>query len=426
MEDLLSTIIPEAGEKDLEVLSFVDPNIPMRVKGDSSRLKQILRVFADNGVKFTENGEITISAYFLSWDEDTVDLQFKVADTGIGISEDALSKIFNSFTRISPTTGKYGGSGLGLAIAKHLISKMKGEVHVESTPGKGSTFTFNVQLEKVPGSEPPLADLRTKGLKVMIIDPSTERAGILIDYLTRMDCETEHFLTLTDGLQELSHRHKIRKPLDFVFVELEAAKLAMGSFKSIIAWNEAHKMLVFYPGNEIVKKIEEMDFNIRLKRPFLPTALATAMLNAITNTTPEPVTKETLQAVPRHEARKLRILLAEDNLINQKVAVVTLTKLGHQIDVAGNGHIAVDLYRKNKYDLILMDIFMPEQDGLEATKEIRMIESNDPQLKPIHICAITANADKEDEEKCFQAGVNSYITKPFKVDELLDILDSIR
>lgn len=426
IEDVISAVLPEAREKELEVLSFVDANIPVKVKGDSSRLKQVLRVFADNGVKFTESGEITISASFLSWDEDSVDLQFKVSDTGIGISEEAQKKIFTSFTKIIPSTGKYGGSGLGLAIARHLISKMKGEIHVESHIGKGSTFTFTVQLEKVPGSEAPVVNPKTLGLNVVIIDPSPVRARIIIDFLNRLDCESQHLLTITDGLQEISHRHKIKRPFDLAIVELESAKLAIGSFKPNSAWNEIHKLMLVYHGQEIPKKITEMAFGSILYRPFLPMELSAAIENATLPLTPESVVREKPRPLPVQEARNLKILLAEDNLINQKVAVVTLSKLGHHIDVAENGHQAVDLFKNNKYDLILMDIFMPEQDGLEATKEIRHIEMTSHSMTPIHICAITANADMDDKEKCLQAGVNSYITKPFKMEELLDILNSIR
>jgi len=426
VDDLVGSIIPEAAAKELEVLSFVDPNIPLQVKGDPSRLKQILRVFADNGVKFTENGEITVSAHFESWDEDTVSLQFKVSDTGIGISEEALKKIFTSFTRITPTTGKYGGSGLGLAIAKHLIKKMKGEVHVESSPGKGSTFIFTVKLERIPASEPLLVDPKAKGLKVMVVDPSPVRAGILLDYLVRMDCETEHLLTLTDAMQEVLHRRKINRPLDLVIVGLEAAKAALGSFKPSGAWTEVHKILVVYSGSDVPVKAVEMGFVTQLRRPFLPVDLVAAICNAVTSKPADPEVKTRPPSIPRTETRNLSILLAEDNLINQKVAQVTLCKLGHRVDVAENGLRAVEMFRKNKYDLILMDIYMPEQDGLMATREIRHIEQTDTSLKPIHICAITANAEKEDEDKCFEAGVNSYITKPFKLEELMDVIDGIR
>ncbi|MEI6887906.1 MAG: ATP-binding protein [Bacteroidota bacterium] len=425
MEDVISLILPEATEKELEVLSFVDPNIPEHVTGDVSRLKQVLRVFADNGVKFTENGEITISAHFLAWDEDTVNLQFNVTDTGIGVSDEALKKIFTSFTKITPSTGKYGGSGLGLAIAKHLITKMKGDIHVESSPGKGSSFVFNVLLGKVPGSEPPAIDQKIRGLKILVIDPYPVRAKILLDYLSRMDCEAENILTLTDGLKEISHRHKIKRPLDLVIVDFDAAKLAQGSFSTSSGWNEVHKIMVYLPGMHVPETLAEMKFSYFLKRPFLPTDLLQAMFNSITQKAPGTGVRTAEQSVKKHELRKLRILLAEDNLISQKVAKVTLSKLGHQIDIAENGLVVVEMYKKNSYDLILMDIFMPELDGLEATREIRKIEQKRIGRKAIHICSITANADKDDEEKCFQAGVDSYITKPFKLEELMDILDNV-
>jgi two-component system, sensor histidine kinase and response regulator len=425
MDDLISALIPEAGEKELEILSYVDPNIPLLVKGDPSRLKQVLRVFADNGVKFTDAGEITITVDFLSWDEETVNIQFKVTDTGIGISEEAIKHIFTSFKKISPSTGKYGGSGLGLAIAKYLVQKMKGEVLVESQPGKGSTFIFNVLLDKVPGSEAPVADPEIRGLKVMIVDPHQSRAGMLLDLLSRLDCEAEYLPTLTEGLQELAHRQKIKKPVDLVIVELEAMTLSQGAFKPNPAWDSVNKLLLEYSGTPLPPKIDAMGFNTILKRPYLPMELASSMVNTVTHKKEDIPFNVPAMPISRHEVRKLRILLAEDNLINQKVAQVTLIKLGHQVDIAGNGRIAVEMFKKNRYDLILMDIFMPEQDGIEATREIRQAEQARPLEKPIHICAITANADKDDEEKCYQAGFDTYITKPFKLEELMEILDNI-
>jgi|APCry1669189101_1035198.scaffolds.fasta_scaffold00025_28 two-component system, sensor histidine kinase and response regulator len=425
IDDLIATLIPEAVEKELEVLSNIDPNIPLLVRGDPARLKQVLRVFADNGVKFTDTGEITITAHFLSWDDETVNLQFKVTDSGIGISEEAIKHIFTSFKKISPSTGKYGGSGLGLAIAQYLIRKMKGDVYVESQPGKGSTFIFNVLLDKVPGSEAPAADPKVKGLKVMVIDPHQSRSGMLLDLLGRLECETEYMPTLTDGLLELSHRNRIKKPIDLVVVDNEAVALSQGAFSPNQAWESVNKILLHYSATSIHHKVEAMGFNALLKRPYLPMELAAAMFNAVTHKNEKILFQAPAPPLARHEARKLRILLAEDNLINQKVAQVTLSKLGHSIDIAGDGRIAVEMFKKNKYDLILMDIFMPEQDGMEATREIRQVEQTRPLEKPIHICAITANADEDDEEKCYQAGFNTYITKPFKLEELMEILDNI-
>lgn len=426
IEDLVDTVVPEAAEKGLEIHSFTDPNIPALLRGDPVRLKQILRVFADNGVKFTDSGEVGISVHFLSWDEDSVDLQFRVSDTGIGISEEAIKKLFTSFTRITPSTGKYGGSGLGLAIARHLITKMKGDVTVDSIPGKGSTFNFSVRLDRVPGSEHPVTDPRIQGLRVLVIDPYPVRARLLTDYLLRMDCETEHKPTITEGLQEITHRHKVKKPYDLVMVELEAAISSLASFKPTASWNELNKILVRYRGAAVPDKIKEMGFINVTDRPLSLAGLSSSMIQCLTKTAPESVAPAAQARQVPVQTKYYRILLAEDNLINQKVAKVTLSKLGHHIDIAENGEIAVDLFTANKYDLILMDIFMPVMDGLKATREIRKIELASSANKPVHICALTANADKQDEERCYQAGVNSYIAKPFKLEELIEVLDSIR
>lgn len=425
IDELVEVIHPEASEKNLQVNVFTDPNVPLLLRGDPSRLKQVLRVFADNGVKFTEAGEIGISMNFLSWDEDSVDLEFKVSDTGIGISEDALKKLFTSFTRITPTTGKYGGSGLGLAIAKHLINRMKGEVSVESVTGKGSVFTFTVQMERIPGAEHPVADPMLRGIHALIIDQNPSRAEIIRQYFSRLDIDTHHCLTLTEGMQEISHKHKLKKPFGLVMADCDAAIAGLASFRHNPSWNETNRMLICSRSESVPAKVDEMGFTAVLERPFNLEQLLDLTTRCVSRQIPQVKAAEQAPK-PVHSIRRLNILLAEDNLINQKVAKVTLTKLGHDIDVAENGEIAVSMFMQGKYDLILMDIFMPVMDGLKATREIRKIELASSALKPVHICAISANAESQDEEKCFQAGVNSYIAKPFKLEELIEVLENVR
>ena len=184
---------------------------------------------------------------------------------------------------------------------------MKGEVNVESTPSSGSSFTFDVLLEKSPGSEPPFTDPKIKGLKVVLIDPSAVNARVLIDYLVRLDCDIEHFITFTDGLQEISHRNKINKPADLVIVDLEAAKLAQGSFIPNPAWEKTGKLLLHYKGSSIPKKISEMGFGSVLQRPFLPAEFWTSVYNAFTKKVVTPVTEAALKPLPRTETRNLRI-----------------------------------------------------------------------------------------------------------------------
>ncbi|MEI7980303.1 MAG: ATP-binding protein, partial [Bacteroidota bacterium] len=225
IEEIAATLADKAMEKGIDILSFQDPNIPVEVVGDPVRLRQILKIFTDNSLKFTEKGEIRIEAGFQEWDEDTVRIRFIIADTGIGISPEGIKKLFCSFSKLdSPESKKYGGGGLGLAIAKNLIDRMDGHIAVESTPGTGTIFTFSITFDRYKDSEVPDPMKKTmKGQKVLIIDTRDSHAELLRNYFERWDCDVEISNDPGEALKKMHHQAEIRKPYHLAVIEYQMA-----------------------------------------------------------------------------------------------------------------------------------------------------------------------------------------------------------
>jgi len=434
IEEIAGSCYDRAQEKGLEILVFQDPNIPFEVVGDPVRLRQVMKIFTDNALKFTETGEIRVEAHFLSWDGETVKVRFSVCDTGIGISEAGMKVLFTSFSKLdSPESKKYTGGGLGLAIARRLIERMNGHIEVETKPGSGTTFSFTVVFERYKDSElpDPMKEI-LQGLKILILDPNASRRTILTNYLVRWEAEVVESGVPAEALKLIHHRAEINKPFDLIFIEYLMPGMDGLKFASSVkheAWLKKSKILLTTSRLEPVSAAElaVAGILVSLVRPFTLSRMKTRIREALTQT--RKVSPVELDEVDLHllddQKKVLNILLAEDNQINQKVALVTLQKLGHLTDLAGNGKIAVEMFAGKNYDLVLMDMFMPEMDGLEATRQIRLIETGNPERNPVHICAITANTSAEDEQKCYQAGMNSYISKPFHLEELVKILNRI-
>jgi two-component system sensor histidine kinase/response regulator len=434
VEEITGSYFEKAHEKGIELLSFQDPNIPVEVVGDPVRLRQIIKIFTDNALKFTEQGEIRIEAHFLKWDDETVKLRFSVSDTGIGISEAGMKLLFTSFSKLdSPESKKYSGGGLGLAIARRLADRMNGSISVETKPGIGTTFSFTVVLERYKDSE--VADpmkLVMQGVKVLIIDTNSNRRSIIANYLVRWDAEVVESGIPEEALKLIQHRAEINKPFDLIVVEYKMEGTDGLKFASSLkhaASVKKSKILLTTSRIDPVSSSElaAAGILVALVRPYTLSRLRSRIREVLTQIRKEFSGEhdEVDSHLMEDQKKVLNILLAEDNLINQKVALVTLEKIGHLTDLAENGKIAVEMYAGKTYDLVLMDMFMPEMDGVEATRQIRRFEAANPGRQPVHICAITANTSSEDEEKCYNAGMNSYITKPFRLEELVKILNRI-
>jgi len=432
VEEVTASMLDKAKEKNLEVLSFQDPNIPGEVIGDPVRLRQVLKIFTDNAIKFTVQGEIAVESHFLEWDEESVKVRFSITDTGIGISEEGIKKIFFSYSKLdSPESMKQGGGGLGLAIAKRLIERMNGKICVESTLGKGTTFTFSIVFDRYKDSviTDDMKDTLS-GSKILLVDGMTSRRSILRNYFERWDCEVEESADPVEALKVIQHQGEIKKPFRMIVLEyrwdesngLEIGKIlrkdpALKKTGMLLATSRDHTFTL--------EELEACGISGMLIRPYTLNRLKNRIKNVISGTPKIDFTQAAGDEVAQIRRKNLNILLAEDNLINQKVALVTLDRLGHRVDLAENGLLAVKMFGMKTYDLVLMDIYMPEMDGFAATARIRELESASPGNKPVFICAITANTSPEDREKCFLAGMDDYISKPFKMEELTTILGKL-
>ena len=433
VEELTSSFLPLAEEKGIEILSFQDPNIPTEVIGDPVRLRQVLKIFADNAIKFTEKGSVHFEAEFVEWDEENVTVRFIISDTGIGISEDGQKKLFTSFAKLNPDeTQKYGGGGLGLAIARRIINRMNGQIKVESFVGKGTTFSFTVVFERYHDSETadPMKDL-LHGVKTLLIDHSPERRRILETYFERWEAEVKWCGSAGDAIKTIEEQASLSKPFEIVLIDYELPEQTGLQFAASVSKDsqiQRSRIVLITSASVKLSKTELAASGIQasLQRPLTLSRLRSKLREVLilTRRTDEAGAEEDIHHLEGTH-RVLNILLAEDNLINQKVALVTLRKMGHQTDLAENGNIAVEKATQNNYDFILMDIHMPEMDGLEATRKIRQYEAAHPGTIPVHICAITANTSQEDEDLCYQAGMNSYISKPFRLGELMKVLSHI-
>ncbi|MEN9849362.1 MAG: hypothetical protein RL368_2102, partial [Pseudomonadota bacterium] len=428
VENALGLISSRAGEKQLNLIYQFESNVPQCIVGDSTRLQQILVNLLSNAVKFTERGEIAISVQAMPCGENLQELQFSVRDTGIGIAADKIELLFQSFTQADEsTTRKYGGTGLGLTISKHLSELMQGRVWAESQLGQGSTFYFTIQVPSTDSKPQQVlyethARLQDKILLLINLSPSNEQLVMQQARCWGMQVFTEKVLPPRKADLTLLDINSIHH-LD-IFESLSSPVM-------ILAYNcsRQNRQLPFgLPfGACIAKPIRPQ----RLLEIFLQILDSTLVIvpklseNAVSQNELEtpvnavPVTLETSEL-----ADMMRILLVDDNEVNRKVGLLQLKKLGYNnVDIAVDGLDALDILRKQHYDVVLMDMQMPKMDGLEATKVI--VNTWATSERP-WIIAMTANAMREDREKCFAVGMQDYVTKPVRTAELQAALEKVK
>jgi CheY-like chemotaxis protein len=439
LEDTLDNISTLVGiktqEKGLELLFKTDPSVPIALVGDPLRLGQVLINLSNNAVKFTEEGEIVISTQ-LSQKEDTqVQLKFSVRDTGIGMSAEQASKLFQPFAQAdSSTTRKYGGTGLGLTISKRLTEMMGGEIGVESEPNRGSTFSFTASFglgkEKAKKRFKPSPNLM--GMKVLVVDDNASSRDILQEMLESFTFDVTVAASGPEGITELESAED-DKPFELVVMDwkmpdmdgIEASKhiknhKGLDTIPRII-------LVTAYGREEVMRQAEEAELEGFLLKPVTPSTLFDAIMQAFGETAPE-----TLRIAGRHEQeaealkhiRGASVLLVEDNEINQQVAREIIEGAGLNVDLATNGQEAVNAVKERNYDAVLMDVQMPVMDGYTATKAIRKWEGGmrNEGNNPTPIIAMTAHAMAGDKEKSLQAGMNDHVTKPIDPDELFSAL----
>lgn len=432
VESTIELLAENAQAKGVELGSYVDSDVMTLVRGDAGRIRQVLTNLVGNAVKFTERGEVAVCVKKKREDDTHLKVRFNVTDTGIGISEESQRKLFRAFVQADGSSSrKYGGTGLGLAISKQLINLMGGRIGVKSEPGKGSTFWFTVRLEKQT-EEPktmsvPEVDLH--GLRVLIVDDNVTNRKILTRQISSWGMTPDEAASGTQALGLLRESAAQNNPYDIVLLDLLMP--VMDGFELARAIkadsNIAGVHLILMPSiRERVdaQAIRELGIAASLTKPIRQSNLFDCLVNVIgefggkSKAPATPANRELLKE--NKNALRTRILIAEDNQINQKVALRQIEKLGYRADVVANGLEAVEALSNIPYDIILMDCQMPEMDGYEATAEIRRREEENEHTI---IIAMTANALEGDREKCIAAGMDDYITKPVKAEQLAKILE---
>ena len=426
MENVSNLITEKATAKGLELVFDVGPGVPNDLVGDPLRLGQILINYANNAVKFTEQGEIDIRTRLLEDLGQEVLLRFEVRDTGIGLTEEQKGHLFQSFQQAdSSTTRKYGGTGLGLAISKKLAVLMGGNVGVDSVPGQGSTFWFTARLGKGKPRRAlvPRPDLR--GKRMLVVDDNENARLVLVDMLVSMSFQVDAAASGAEALATLRGAVGSGKPYEVVFLDwqmpnmdgLEAARqikaLGLATAPRLI-------MVTAYGREEVLKGADTVGMEDVLIKPVSPSMLFDSIMRALGAVLEESEAGEGEGPLPSDEAvlclRGLKVLLVEDNDFNQQVATELLADAGIAVDVAENGLVSLDKVRTGSYDLVLMDMQMPVMDGITATVRLREEGHRMP------IIAMTANAMQADRDRCATVGMNDYLAKPIDPDEMFKVL----
>ena len=429
LEQLADLSIIKAREKNIELLFDISTDIPTALIGDALRLGQVLINLVNNAIKFTEKGNVTLTIKRISHSSDEINLRFEVKDTGIGLSEHQRNKLFNAFSQADEsTTRKYGGTGLGLTISKKLVELMKGEIGVESEPGVGSTFYFNAHFGIQPTQRQlSLTAQELNGLKILVIDDYPAAREIMTTMLNSLKFDT---LSVEDGfkaLQLLETAETQGKPYDLVFVDWHMPDM---NGNETIEYIRTSGKLTTIPAMVVITADSREDLNFPsdmqfvkgvIAKPINPSMLLDSILNALGKEAAQKTRKSEKEASNKEAENKVKgafLLLVEDNIVNQELALEILKGADIRVDVANNGEEAVHKIRHSNYDGVLMDCQMPVMDGFQATRKIR----EDARFAELPILAMTANAMAGDKEKCIECGMNDHIAKPIDVNQLFSTL----
>jgi PAS domain S-box-containing protein len=430
LENLANLVMVKAREKEnLEVLFATASDVPRYLVGDALRLGQVLINLANNAVKFTEDGEIVVSIEKMKRTEDQVTLKFAVSDTGIGLTEEQKGNLFKSFTQAdTSTTRRYGGTGLGLSISQKLVSMMNGEIWVESEYGRGTTFHFTADFrlgkEKAKKHFTISPDLR--GMKTLVVDDNVTSREILKDILESFSFEVSLAASGEEGITEIENAAG-QKPFELIVMDWKMPGIdgieASSRIKNHpdLVQIPAIILVTAYGREEIMHKAEKVGLNGFLIKPVSPSVLFDTIMQAFGKDIPETsrLRKRQAEADALQVMRGARILLVEDNEINQQVAQEILEGAGLIVTLAANGQEAVEAVKKTGYDAVLMDVQMPVMDGYAATREIRNLKS---EIRNVPIIAMTAHAMAGDAEKSLEAGMNGHVSKPIDSDLLFTTL----
>jgi two-component system, sensor histidine kinase and response regulator len=435
LDELFDNVASQLGEraasKFLELIIDVDPELPRQLVGDSLRLGQVLLNLGSNAIKFTERGEVVVTVRGQTRPDGQVLIDCAVRDTGIGLSAEQMERLFNSFEQAdSSTTRRFGGTGLGLAISKRMVEMMGGQVSVSSEPGAGSTFAFTVLCELGTGKarrRQPTPDLR--GRHVLVVDDNDNAREVISTLLQSMTFQVKTVSCGQDAVAEVKRAATTGTPFDVLFVDWQMPGMdGITTVRHIrqLSLKPAPKivMVTAYGRDDLVATAEHVGINEMVVKPVTSSSLFDALMTVFARADDAVLPHLARSAASEFSAEELsniagaRILLVEDNEINQEVAVSLLAETRLIVDIAANGEIALRKVKAQHYDLVLMDMQMPVMDGLTATREIRMQDT----LKNLPIVAMTANALSSDRDRCIEAGMNDHLVKPIDPDELFKAL----
>ena len=431
--ETMKTMGFRAHQKGLELLCDVRPDVPAAVIGDEGRLRQVLVNLVGNAIKFTDRGEILVTVARESETEDGVRLRFSVRDTGVGIPADKQQKIFEAFSQADESmTRKYGGTGLGLTICKRLVGMMGGEIWVESALGKGTTFHFTanlgVQRKAMLAPPHPLEPVRLRDLPVLVVDDNSTNRRLLVEILSRWGMQPTAVEGGSAALTALQVAKSIHRPFALILLdgnmpEIDGFTLAQKIQEQPDLVGTTIMMLTSADQLGHAALCRDLGISAYLVKPVRQSELLDKICKSLQKLPSESRSGARTQNISVAPAEKSRVLLAEDNFVNQTLARRLLENQGYAVTVVGNGQAALSALERESFDLVLMDVQMPTMDGFEATAKIRERERATGEHIPI--VAMTAHALKGDEEKCLAAGMDAYLAKPIRREELYSILDNI-
>ncbi len=429
LEEIADIVALQAHEKGLEYVTIIHPEIPSLLRGDPGRLRQILLNLVNNAIKFTQKGEVVISIDLENESSTHATIGFKVIDTGTGIPQNQLDSIFKAFSQVEgSTTRKHGGTGLGLTISKQLSKMMDGKISVKSTEGKGSEFLFTAVLEKQPNGRAKklIVNESIKKKKILIVDDHPTNRFVLREQLKYWGCRYDEASNAFTGLKKLQKTMEKKDPFEIALIGMQMPEMSGEKLGQKIKEHPDLKktgliMVTSMGERGDVKRLEKIGFSAYITKPVKQSqlydclAMVAGILKGNTNIQPAPMI--TRHVLAETQMAKVRILLVEDDRINQNLALSFLEIIGYFADTVANGKEAIKALENISYDIVLMDCQMPEMDGYQATGIIRNPESKVLNHK-VPVIAMTANAMTGDREKCLAAGMDDYISKPIKPESL--------
>jgi len=445
VEQVIEMLGPRAAKKRIEFAGCIAPDVHARLRGDPDRLRQILINLASNAIKFTDNGEVIMRVEAAQDAENHTVLRFMVKDTGVGIPAERRDRLFKSFSQVdASTTRKYGGTGLGLAISKQLVELMNGEIGVESELYRGSTFWFTARFEKQAGPKSRATEHDTRslhGLRVLAVDDNAAHNEILVEQLKQWGFATGSAVDGPSALRALLDAHNKNDRFAVAVIDMHMpgmSGLDLGkAIKNIPALADTVLIMLTSMNDPLPQEVmHAAGFVGYMHKPLRQSMLFDAIVDSLASTSklhelgihrvesPVATTTAAPANAPQRNASAVRILLAEDNEVNQLVACEILQRAGFTCEVVGDGQAAVTRVKAERYDVVLMDCQMPLMDGFEATAKIRAFEAENAR-RPTPIVALTANAVKGDRERCLGAGMDFYLTKPIDPEKLTRLVQGI-